>query len=170
MRPLRKANPMRKPTIPTFETQTRGAYAKDTRNGALYAFAGALVAGLALGTLGPAGVTVALLGIMLTVSGLGMMFGPRPLDSTLYRAAVALPFGFACPILKVDAKVAPLKVGQAASANKTAFRGAMKAAQALIDGKATLAKCQPAFKRAERASGALILARARWLGDWPKTA
>lgn len=92
---------MRKPTIPTFYSTTKGAHAKDTIHGACAAFCGALIAGLALGTLGAPGVAVALVGIMLAAAGLGLMFQARPIDRTLYRAAVALQFAFACPIVKV---------------------------------------------------------------------
>lgn len=141
---------MRKP-IPTFETQTKGAFHKDTRNGACAALFGALVAGLAFGSLGFAGVAVALLGVFLTVAGLGMMFGPRPLDSTLYRAAVAvcrLNLDCAPYLVKVNAKSAPLKIGTLASAYKRAVdkreKERAKAAKVKVSGVPAVAYIQAA--------------------------
>lgn len=148
--------------LPTFASQTIGAHRNDTRNGAMSAFCGAIIIGLAFGLLGPAGVAVAFLGLFLSLSGVALVVGPRPLDRSLFRPAVALPMGFACQVVRVDAKSAPLRLGSPTRA----YRLAMKAYVAR-KGPALGDESMALFHRAVAAADRLKTERVRWTGRWP---
>lgn len=154
--------------LPTFASQTIGAHKRDTLQGALSAVLGALIVGLAFGTLGAAGAPVALLGLFLSLSGIAGMVGPRPIDRTLFQPA--LPLGFACNVLKIrDAKqVVALRVG----APHAAWARARAKVFTLLDTAPSQRRdvvLTAAVENCQRAHDATMLARVRWLGDWPAT-
>lgn len=152
--------------LPTFASQTIGAHKRDTIEGVMSAILGAIIIGAAFGLLGAAGLPAAFLGAFLSVSGLARMVGPRPLDRSLFRPAKALPLAFACPVVRVDAKRAPLRLGNVAKAyNRTmdAYAEAVSKAHSVQD-----RPVLDAFRKAERAYDILKMERARWCRDWPK--
>jgi len=156
--------------LPTFASQTVNAHKRDTFNGFALALIGAAVFGATLGILGAAGVPVALIGIMLATVGVAGMFGPRPIDATLFQPAVALPLDFACNVKVVrDAKSAVvLRVGT----HHASWLRAQAKVLAIFDvapSKRRDAALVAEMAKVERAHDATMMARARWLGDWPAT-
>ena len=157
-RPALKGSIMRH--LPTFADLTLGAHKADDNNGFVLAIMGAAWFGATMGILGAAGLCVALIGIMVSIVGMGMLFGPRPIDATLFYAAVALPYSFACNVVRVDAKRAPLRLGTVESslAKALAHYGRVWNDDA---------KRATAQARIEKVWGQRAVARARWLGEWP---
>jgi hypothetical protein len=154
---------MKTRNLPTFASQTVNAHKRDDNNGFVLAIMGAAIIGASFGTLGVAGVSVALIGAMMSTIGMALLFGQRPLDRTLFQPAK--PERFTCNTVTIrDAKSAVvLRVGTYEASAKRAFMAYVNAIEAPTP---VLAK---ALGRSYKASDVLKMERAKWLGEWPLT-